>query len=99
MAVQAYARVATAKTAPHTPKPSVAMIPIRTPVVGRTRVARSARTSPEVVTTPTNTTTAAAACAGLRRSPRNTTTSSTVTATYDATTGATTATGPRASAR
>ena len=94
-----YARVAIAKSAPQTPKPSVAMRPTRTPGTGRPHVARSSRPSVDVATTPQNTIAAAATCAPERRSPRTVTTIATVMATYDATTGATTAMGPSASAR
>ena len=89
-----YARVAAAKTAPQTPKPTVAMSPTCTPGIGRPSVARTWRESVDVRITPANTT-----CPAERRSPRKMTARGTVTATYDATTGATTAIGPSARAR
>ena len=88
-----------AKIAAHNPKPTVEMRPMRTPGTGRPSVTRSSRASVEVSTTPTKTSDAARICASDSRSPRKITTRITVITTYEATTGATTATGPSARPR
>src|SRR2546430_16568429 len=99
IATHEYWRVAIAKIAAHSPKPTVEMRPMRTPGTGRPSVTRSSRASVDVSTTPTNTSDAARLCASVSRSPRTMTTRITVITTYDATTGATTATGPSARPR
>ena len=97
--IHEYCRVAIEKIALHSPNPTVDTSPMRTPGTGRPRVTRSSRASVEVRTTPMNTRDAASTCARVSRSPRTITTRITVITTYEATTGATTATGPSARPR